>query len=81
MIGSMTWVINADDNGEIMETMQDNPVLNIMAPITPALTPKAPISAPLQARRSIDQDDLIASVDRVTNGLAECLSLTELVLD
>ena len=69
-IGSMTWVINADGNGEIMETVQDNPAPNVLA-----LAPTAPTSAPRRAWRSIDQDDLIASVDQVTNGLAECLSL------
>ena len=25
MIGSITWIINTDDNREIMEAMQDNP--------------------------------------------------------
>ena len=45
------------------------------------MTPEAPISAPHWVRRSIDQDDLIASVDRVTNVLAECLSLAESILD
>jgi hypothetical protein len=81
MIGSMTWVINADGNKEIVETVQDNPTLNMLAPITSVLAPVALISAPRQARRSIDQDDLIASIDWVNKGLAECLSLTESVLD
>ena len=45
-IGSMTWVINADGNAEIMGTMQDNPALNVLALITPALTPEASILAP-----------------------------------
>jgi len=63
-IGSMTWVINANGNGEVMETVQDNPSLNVLALITPSLAPVAPISAPHRARRSIDQDDLITSIDR-----------------
>ena len=53
----------------------------MLAPITPALAPEAPILAPRRVRRSINQDDLIASVDRVTNVLAECLSLAESILD
>ena len=80
-IGSITWFIKANGNGEIMEAMQDNPALNMSTLITPALAPEAPIPVPRRVRRSIDQDDLITSVDRVTNGLAKCLSLMELVLN
>ena len=80
-IGSITWIINADGNGEIVEAMQDNPAPNVLALITPTLAPEAPILIPHRVRRSIDQDDLIASIDRVTNGLAMCLSLTESVLN
>ena len=64
-----------------MEAMQDNPAPNVSTLITLALAPEAPISVPRRVRRSIDQDDLIASIDRVTNGLAMCLSLTESVLN
>ena len=60
-----------------MEAMQDNLAPNVLALITPVLAPEAPISVPRRVWRSIDQDDLIASVDRVTNGLAKCLSLVE----
>ena len=77
----MTWVINTDGNGEIVETVQDNPTPNMLAPIMPALAPAAPTPAPHRARRSIDQDDLIASVDWVTNGLTKCLSLAESILN
>jgi len=49
--------------------------------ITLALLLEAPIPIPRPVRRSIDQDDLIASIDRVTNGLAKCLSLAKLVLN
>ena len=81
MIGSITWIINADSNGEIMEAIQDNPSLNVSVLIMPALALEAPISIPHRVRRSIDQDDLIAFVDRVTNGLAKCLSLMKSVLN
>ena len=64
-----------------MEAMQDNPALNVSALITSALALEAPIPVPRRVRRSIDQDDLIASVDRVTNGLDKCLSLAKLVLN
>ena len=69
-IGSITWIINADSNGEIKEAMQDNPASNMSVLITPVLGPKAQILVLHRVRRSIDQDDLIASIDRVTNGLA-----------
>jgi hypothetical protein len=32
MVGSMTWIINADDKGEIMEVVQENPVPIIPMP-------------------------------------------------
>ena len=81
MVGSITWVINIDSNGEIVEIMQDNPAPNMLTSIMPVLTPQALILARHRIRRFIDQDDLIASVDRVTDGLAECLSLAESVLN
>ena len=45
-IGSITWIINADSNGEIMEAIQDNPSLNVSVLIMPALELEAPISIP-----------------------------------
>ena len=42
----------------------------------------SPISAPRRwVRRSISNDDLIASIDRVTDRLAECQLLVDSVLD
>jgi hypothetical protein len=38
-------------------------------------------SAPHRARNSIDEDDLITSIDWVDQGLADCLSLAKSVLD
>ena len=54
MIGSITWIINIDGNREIMEAMQDNLAPNVLALITPALAPEAPILVPYRVRRSID---------------------------
>ena len=64
-----------------MEAMQDNPAPNVSTLIMSALAPEAPILVRRPVRRSIDQDDLIASIDRVTNGLAKCLSLAASVLN
>ena len=76
-VRSMTWIIGPDGNGEIVEAAQAYP-----APIvsTPATT--CPILAPHRwVRRSISNDDLIASIDRVTNRLAEYQLLVGSVLD
>jgi hypothetical protein len=40
-VGSMTWVIGPDGNGEIMEAVQDHP-----APSTPTSATTSPIPAP-----------------------------------
>jgi hypothetical protein len=62
---------------EIVETVQNHPAL-----IVPTATIASPTPAPRRrVRRSIDNDDLIASIDWVTNGLVECLSLIESILD
>ena len=59
-IGSMTSVIGPDGNGEIMEAVQDHP-----APIAPTPATTSPIPTPRHwVRRSISNDDLIASIDR-----------------
>ena len=60
-----------------MDMVQNHPT-----PIMPTSTMTSPISAPRRwVRRSISNDDLIASIDRVTNRLAECQLLVDLVLD
>jgi hypothetical protein len=41
MVGSMTWVIGPDGNGEIVEAVQDHP-----APSTPTSATTSPIPAP-----------------------------------
>ena len=67
-VGSMTWIIGLDGNGEIVEVVQDN-----LAPIAPTLAMTSPILMPHRwVRRSISNDDLIASIDRVIDYLAEC---------
>ena len=76
-IGSMTWVIGPDDNGRIMEAAQDHPAPTASTPATTSL-----ILVPHRwVRRSINSDDLITSIDRVTDHLAECQLLMDSVLD
>ena len=70
-VGSMTWVIGPDGNGEIVEAVQDH-----LAPIAPTPATTSPIPAPRRwVRRSISNDDLIASIDRVIDCLAKVSSL------
>ena len=67
-VGSMTWIIGPNGNGEIVEAAQDHPM-----PIAPTLAMTSLILTPHRwVRRSISNDDLIASIDRVTDRLAEC---------
>ena len=67
-VGSMTWIIGLDGNGEIMEAVQDHPT-----PIAPTLATTSPIPMPHRwVRRSISNDDLITSIDQVTDRLEEC---------
>ena len=70
-------VIGPDVNGEIMEAVQDHPVLI-------ALTLAMTSSIPMPHRwvsRSISNDDLITSIDRVIDRFAECQLLVCSVLD
>ena len=76
-VGSMTWVIGPDGSGEIMEAVQDHP-----APIVPTSTMTSLIPMPRRwVKRSINNDDLIEAIDRVTDHLAECQLHVDLVLD
>ena len=76
-VGSMTWIIGPDSNREIMEAVQDHPT-----PIALTLTTTSLIPTPHRwVWRSISNDDLIASIDRVTNCLVEWQLLVGSVLD
>ena len=76
-VGSMTWVIGANGVEEIMDVVQSHPALIVPTSSTTSLIP-APCC---WVRRSISNDDLITSIDRVTNRLAECQLLVDSVLD
>lgn len=87
---SLTWTIGADGNAEIVEAVQgpSAPIEPTSPPVDPVLepplgsTPSAPCrSLPRYPRRQIDNKDLIASINWVTEGLAQSLFLAESVLD
>ena len=89
MVRSISWVINADGDREIIDPVQID-----SAPTTPALATADPISEPpprslsptirrplpRYQRRQINNDDLITSIDQVGQKLTDCLSLAELAL-
>ena len=90
MVRSISWVINTDGVGELLE-----PEHIVFAPATPAPATADPISEailrslsattrhslPRYQRRPINNDDLIESIDRVGLKLADCLSVAESALD
>ena len=85
MVGSISWIINTDGVGELLEPAQIDSVPIIPAPVTAdpisESPPRSPSSAtrrplPRYQRRQINNDDLIKSIDRVGLKLADCLSIT-----
>ena len=90
MVGSISWVINANGVRDLLEPNQI-----ISAPIIPAPTTADPISEPptrslssatrcplpRYQRRRINNDDLIESIGWVDLKLVDCLSITESALD
>ena len=89
-VGSITWVINADGVGELLEPVQIGSAPTTLAPATanpiseplPRSAPSATHrSLPCYQRRHVNNDDLIESIDQVGLKLADCLSIAELALD
>jgi len=86
MVGSISFIINADGVRELIEPVQIN-----AAPITPtpattdpilkppsrSLSPTIHRPLPRYPRRQINNDDLIASIDQASQRLADCLSIID----
>ena len=90
MVGSISWVINADGVGELLELGQIGSAPTTPAPATVDLilepllrSPSSMTCRPLPRyqRRQVNNDDLIESIDRVGLKLADCLSIAESALD
>ena len=88
-VRSISWVINADGDGEIIEPVQIDSTPTTPAPATadPILEPPPRSSPPTTCRplpryprKQIDNDDLIASIDQVGQKLTDCLSIAESAL-
>ena len=89
-IGSISWIINVDGVGELLETVQINsaPIIRVPATVDPIseLLLRSPSSItrrplPRYQRRQINNDDLIECIDRIGLKLADCLSIAESALD
>ena len=88
-VGSISWVINADEDREIIKPVQID-----SAPTTPTPAMANPISelpprssSPTTrrllhhySRKQVGNDDLIASIDQVGQKLTNCLSIMESAL-
>ena len=90
IVGSISWVINADRVRELIEPVQIDSTLITPTPVTTdpilELPPRLPSSTthrplPRYQRRQINNDDLIASIDQVGQNLADCLSIAQSALD
>ena len=80
MVGSISWIINADEVGELIELVQiDSAPITLAPPRSPSSTTHRPL--PRYQRRQINNDDLIASIDQVGQKLTDCLSIAESALD
>ena len=89
-VGSISWIINANGDREIIEPVQIDSTPTTRTPTTADLIleppPRSPPSTtrrslPRYQRMQINNDDLITSIDRVGLKLADCLSIAESALD
>jgi hypothetical protein len=89
-IGTFTWTIGVDGAIEVMEVVLAPlaPTESTPAPADPILGLLSGSSSPATHRplpryqgRRLDNSDLIESIDRVTAGLAENLTLVESIRD
>ena len=88
-VGSISWVINADGDGEIIKPVQIDSVPTTPTPATADPISKPPPRSfppttrrllPRYSRKQVSNDDLITSIDQVGQKLGDCLSLMESAL-
>jgi hypothetical protein len=89
-IGTFTWTTGADGPAEVMEAVQASTAptesTSIMAdsisrPISGSPPPTTRRLLPQYQGRCLDDTDLVESIDRVTTGLAETLTLVDSIRD
>ena len=90
MVRSISWIINADGVGELIEPVQIDSAPITPTPVTTDPTSEPPLRLPSSTtrrllpryqRRQNNNDDLIASIDQVGQKLVDCLSIAESALD
>jgi hypothetical protein len=90
MIRTFTWTTGVDGAVEVMEAVQAPPVLtkstpapadSILGLLSRSSSPATRRFLPRYQGRRLDNFDLIESIDRVTAGLAETLTLVESIRD
>ena len=89
MVRLISWVINVDEDREIINPVQIDSALTTPAPATTDLILKLPLRLssltihrplPHYLRKWIDNDDLITSIDQVGQKLVDWLSIAESAL-
>jgi hypothetical protein len=89
-IGTFTWTTGADSPAEVVEAVQAPPepteststtADSISGPVLGSLPPTTQRPLPRYQGRRLDNADLIKSINRVTTGLAETLTLVDLIRD
>jgi hypothetical protein len=89
-IGTFTWTTGVDGPAEVMEAVQAPPAPtgststmadSISRPILGSSSPTTRRPLLRYQGRSLDNSDLIESIDWVTTGLAETLTLVDLIRD
>ena len=84
MVRSISWVINADRDGEIIKPVQIDStpttptpaIADLISELLPrSSSPTTRRLLPRYLRKQVDNNDLIASIDQVSQKLVDCLSL------
>jgi hypothetical protein len=90
MIGTFTWTTGADGPAEVVEAMQaphaptesTSTTTNLISlPVSGSLLLTTRCPLPRYQGRRLDNANLIESIDRVTTGLAETLTLVDSIRD
>jgi hypothetical protein len=90
MIGMFTWTTDADDPTKAMKAVQAPPVPtkstltmadSILRPVSGSPPSTTRCLLPRYQGRRLDNTDLVESIDRVTTGLAETLTLVDSIRD
>ena len=85
-VGAFTWTSGVNGTAEVVEAVRvsPTPIKSTPVPTDPNLGSSVPAAChpfPRHRRRQLDDSDLVESIDRVTEGLAEAHTLVEAIED